>query len=169
MKLPIKKIVCAATALPLAFAAAPAYAQNATDAEVDIVPAASIQKLSDLQFGTIIAGTSASTVVINEDTGVRTVNGTAVAYGGPVSAAKFSAAQRPLLIYVISLPNAIQISNGSEEMTVDRFRLDIPAVRLLPLFAPTLREFNVGGRLNVGPNQEPGNYSGTFTVTVNYL
>jgi hypothetical protein len=34
--------------------------------------------------------------------------------------------------------------------------------------ANTLFEFQVGAQLNVGANQLPGAYSGTFNVTVTY-
>lgn len=136
--------------------------------EADIIQSATLTKTDDLQFGRIIAGPTASTVVIDEDTEVRTVTGTAVAFGGTVSAAKIDVNANPLLLYSIILPPTVAITSGSNAMVIDDLKLNIPAVRLLPLGAP-IDDFQIGGRLNIGANQAPGNYSGSFVVTVNFF
>ena len=59
-------------------------------------------------------------------------------------------------------------NGGSETMLVDNFTLNGASIRLIPLFA-TIGNFRVGGRLTVGAAQEPGQYEGSFVVTVNYL
>jgi len=151
---------------------APAHAQtSSSDANAEIQVSSAVTKQADLQFGTIVAGPSASTVIVEPFAGNRVVTGSAAAYGGTVSAARFQVDARPLLFYSISLPPAIQmvnINDATKTMTVNNFTLNGAPVRLLPLFS-RIGNFQVGGTLNVGANQEPGDYEGNFTVTVNFL
>ncbi|QJB69103.1 DUF4402 domain-containing protein [Parasphingorhabdus halotolerans] len=71
--------------------AAPAFAQSsAADALADVVPLSSVQRIADLRFGNIVAGSSASTVMVNPYTQARSItSGNAVPVGGTVSAAEF--------------------------------------------------------------------------------
>lgn len=153
-------------------AAGPLYAQTAAgDAVADITGPSSVQRLQDLQFGDIIAGNTVSTVVINASTDARSIQtGNATAFGGTVSAARFHVSARPLLYYQINLPSSTTLTRngGSETMLVDNFTLDGAAIRFLPLFT-SIGNFKVGGRLTVAAAQEPGQYEGSFVVTVNYL
>lgn len=81
--------------------------------------------------------------------------------------------------YTITLPSAATISNGSETMTLDGFRLSSMAGDQ-PNQGRTSRTlatsfggdgfdgFGVGATLNVGADQAPGHYTGTFPVSVKY-
>ena len=53
-----------------------------------------------------------------------------------------------------------------ETMTVSTWTLDGASTRLINAFEAF--EFQVGGTLNVGANQMPGTYVGTFSVEVQY-
>jgi hypothetical protein len=155
-----------------AAAAAPLCAQTAAGESVaEISRPSTVQKLEDLQFGDIIAGSTVSTVVVNPSSESRSIQtGNATAFGGTVSAAQFQVSARPLLYYQISLPSSTTLTriSGSETMLVNNFTLNGSSIRFLPLFT-AIGNFKVGGRLTVGAGQEPGQYSGSFVVTVNYL
>lgn len=153
-------------------AAGPVYAQTATgESVVDIARPSTVQRLQDLQFGNIIAGSTVSTVVINPYSDSRSIQtGDATAFGGTVSAARFQVSARPLIYYQINVPSSTTLTRngGSQTMLVDNFTLNGASIRLLPLFT-SIGNFRVGGRLTVGAAQEPGEYEGSFSVTVNYL
>ena len=172
MRLVSRKLSGGALAIVGCATAGPLYAQTATgDAVADITQPSSVQRLQDLQFGDIIAGSTVSTVVVNPSTEARSIQtGNATAFGGTVSAAPFPVSARPLLYYQISVPASTTLTRnvGSETMLVDNFTLNGAAIRFLPLFT-SIGSFKVGGRLTVGAAQEPGQYEGSFVVTVNYL
>lgn len=153
-------------------AAGPLFAQTAPGVSVvEISRPSTVQRLQDLQFGDIIAGSTISTVVVNPYTDSRSIQtGNATAFGGTVSAARFQVSARPLLYYQISLPGSTTLTRngGSQTMLVDNFTLNGSSLRFLPLFT-SIGNFKVGGRLTVGAAQEPGQYNGNFVVTVNYL
>ena len=104
MRLVSRKLSGGALAIVGCAAASPSYAQTATgDAVADITQPSSVQRLQDLQFGDIIAGSTVSTVVVNPSTDARSIQtGNATAFGGTVSAAQFEVSARPLLYYQIS-------------------------------------------------------------------
>ena len=153
-------------------AAGPLNAKTtAAESVAEIAKPSTVQRLQDLQFGDIIAGSTISTVVINPSTDSRSIQtGNATAFGGTVSAAQFQVSARPLLYYQINVPSSTTLTRngGSQTMLVDNFTLNGASIRLLPLFT-SIGNFKVGGRLTVGAAQEPGQYDGSFTVTVNYL
>lgn len=163
---------CAA-ALCAAIAANAASQSNAVRV-VSIKPL-NILKIADLDFGSIIPAATAGTVTMNAQTGVRT--GTVVTLaGGAFSRANFVAAGTPLRVVTLALsPSpAITISNGAATMTVNQLRVSANGGTPQP-FGPNhalnaigVITFNIGGRLNVGANQAPGLYTGTFTLTMDY-
>ncbi len=168
MKKYVYRFACLMAA-PAAFSAAPAYAGNGNgQANTKIQEATDIVKRSDLEFGTIISGSTDSIVIVNPNTGGRSTFGSAVEAGGNVSPSRFELTRRPLILYTITVPSAVTISSGSDTMVIDNFTLDVPPFRLAPPVLP-VDEFNVGGSLNVGANQPAGDYSGTFTVTIDIL
>ncbi len=68
---------------------------------------------------------------------------------------------------IITLPpdGAVQMSNGPATIPVVQFTSNAPPGGMLNGPLPVL---NVGARLELAPNQAPGNYSGAFQVTVEY-
>jgi len=161
--------------LPLAICAAfvglgqSAFAQaSATaNASATIVPAITISKTADLQFGLIVAGPG-GTVLIGTDSS-RSVNGPAGLTNAsfPVSAASFTVSGQANLAFSISLPTSATLTGpSSASMTVNAFSSN-PSGSGTIGSGGTLA-FAVGGTLTVGAAQTPGAYTGTFTVTVNY-
>ena len=128
-----------------------------------------------LDFGSIIPAPAGGTVVINAQTGARTSTVVTLA-GGPFSRARFVAAGTPLRVVTLSVnPSpAITITNGVSTMTINQLRVSADGGGPQPfgpnhtLNATGVINFDIGGRLNVGANQAPGLYTGTFTLTMDY-
>jgi spore coat protein U-like protein len=170
----------AAIALLLAsFAASPALAQNATqgEAEVIVLRPLSFFKVNDLDFGSIIASGTAGTVRLQPD-GTRTRTGGATLAGNDGEPARFAGLGTPNRQVNISLgANSIFITGPGTRMRVRDFEIGSTPTAILST-TPTrftitsaLGNYNfpVGATLEVGANQTPGDYSGTFTITLNYL
>lgn len=70
-------------------------------------------------------------------------------------------------VYTLGLPpnGAVTLSSGASAMGVINFISNAGPGGLLPGSAQYI---SVGATLQVGPNQAPGNYSGTFHVTLDY-
>ncbi len=151
-------------------APAPTFAATASGTgTATIVTPLSLVNTEALRFGSVIPSAAPGTVTIDAFTEARTVTGGVTAYGGTTSAAKFSGLTSPPSHLKIDVPNgSITITRvgGTETMTVSNFELNGDKNDWVP--ANTLFEFQVGARLNVGANQAPGTYVGTFDVTVTY-
>jgi hypothetical protein len=131
----------------------------------------------DLDFGTLIRGATAGTVTINAQTGVRTRTGGVVLAGGAPNSAAFAGTGTGNAIVTMSVSAAtitLARSGGGATMTLNTLRVragaggqqTLPRNYTLP--ASGAQTFNFGGRLNVAANQLDGNYSGTFSLTMNY-
>lgn len=146
-------------------------AQASANATATIVKAISIDKVTDLQFGKIIAASTAGQVAIQKD-GSRTIAAGDVALfdqGSDEQAASFKTIGSPGATYSLVLPEDESVSltgpEGSDPMTIEGFVHSATGT----LDATTGEEtFNVGATLNVGADQAPGQYTGTFTVTAAY-
>lgn len=147
-------------AIGLGATAADAATANAS-ARAKLLSQVTVTQQTDLEFGTIVAGTSASTVAINAF-GARTC-GAGLACTGTTTAAAFLVTGTAGRIVTVSVPAAITLSNGTDTMNAS-----------LAASAPGLllgvggASFTVGGTLDVGANQVDGDYSATFTATVDY-
>jgi hypothetical protein len=144
-----------------------AATQGATAAAITLRPL-SIVKLRDLNFGTLIAGTSRGTVVINPDTDARTTTGGVTAAGGAPIAAQFytyATGNQLLLVYRGALPVLNRVGGGAT-MAVTGLTLNGPVTRFV---GPAgLLDLRVGGTLQVEANQLSGSYSGSFDIIVVY-
>ncbi|MEQ1509945.1 MAG: DUF4402 domain-containing protein [Sphingopyxis sp.] len=122
-----------------------------------------------LDFGNLIAGPTAGTATINGTSGARTTTGGAVAAGGTIGMATFYAAGTVNRIFLVLRPTApITLTNGTGgTMTVNNWTSNGGLIRFLD--GNGISIITIGARLNVGANQAPGTYTGTFNVTVNYL
>lgn len=169
----------AAIALFSAFAASPALAQNATQAQANaiVLRPLSFFKVNDLDFGSIIASGTAGTVRLAPD-GTRTRTGGATLVGSDAEPARFAGLGTPNRQVNISLgSNTIFITGPGPRMRVRDFEIGSTPTAILSTtptrftIASALGNYNfpVGATLEVGANQTPGDYAGTFTITLNYL
>ncbi|MCM3875970.1 MAG: DUF4402 domain-containing protein [Thermoanaerobaculia bacterium] len=129
--------------------------------------AISLTKITDLAFGDLTAGASAGTVRIAPN-GNRTRTGGVTLLASTFDNASFTVATPSgNRGYTIILPGSATLtSGGGFTMTVDTFRSN-PSGSGTTNAATRTQTLNVGATLQVGANQKPGTYMGTFTVTVN--
>ena len=138
-----------------------AHAATASaDASANILEQINVTKTSDLDFATILTGTSASTVVVSP-AGVRTC-GTGLVCTDPVTAAAFDVTGTATQTVDVSADSSVTLTSGANSMTASLVT-DVATIVL-----DGTDSFSVGGTLSVAANQADGAYSGTFDVTVNY-
>lgn len=160
----------ATIALLLTLAAVPAAAAPAnspgTSQSVVLNPLTATT-VQDLDFGQVIPGAAAGTVVINPVNNARSTTGGTLPAGGAPSAAIFVGVARPDRMVHLNLPNgSITLTNGTGgTMTVNNFTTDGNINRRTD--ANGIISFRVAATLNVAANQADGAYSGTFNVTLN--
>lgn len=155
-----------AVALGTLAMAGSAHAQDA-DAQAGalIVAPLQIENQRALYFGTIAPSVDSADTVVISPAGAKNCGDELTCLSNDHTAAAFAVSGDPLRSYTIELPDSIQIASGDNEMTVDNFSRTASAGQLN---ASGEENFNVGGQLNVGANQASGEYTGSFTVSVNY-
>lgn len=147
-------------------------------AEIAVLRTLSFIKIDDLEFGNIIAGPSAGTVTISPF-GVRSTTGPVTVTGGGFQQAQFGGRGAPnqnLQISMTANTVTLRRSVGPQTMIANAFIIGSSPTQPLSttprrfrIASPTgVFQFGVGARLNVGANQVPGNYSGTFRLTLIY-
>lgn len=138
-------------------------------AEAAIVTPLSAVKTEDLRFGSIVPGTAAGNVVINNATGARTSSGPLTLVGGDFGRAQFLGLGSSSFLVLIQRTGPLPVltrSGGTQTMNVTALT-GLPQLRFFP--GTGIIAVNVGGTLAVGANQMPGIYTGTFNVTMNYF
>ena len=151
----------------LAHAAPVTPNRNAT-ATVYIAPPASVRKLEDLNFASLIVN-GAGTAIVDPNTDGMTTTGGVLYVAGLHYAAQFEAVSPIKSVVIIRIPrNPIIVTRvgGTETMTVSDWTLSGASRRTVA--AQELFEFKVGGTLFVNANQAEGLYLGTFAVEVQY-
>lgn len=160
-------------------AAAKEVAQATGTAQAVVVTRLSLLKVEDLNFGQIVAGTTAGTIVINPD-GTRSRTGGVMAIGdgfNPASFAGYGFRNQTVQISVGSNTPTIRRVGGTETMRFDTFTIGSAPPTTLTTTPRTFRinsttgmfAFDLGATLRVGARQAPGMYTGTFSVTISYL
>lgn len=151
----------AIAALGLGAAAANAATASAS-AQAKILKQITVNKLTDLQFGTIVTGAAASTVAIAPAGGLTC--GAGLVCSGATSAASFSIGGTTGQVATISVPASVTLNDGAgNSMTAS-----LAASAATTTLVAGAGSFSVGGTLSVGANQVDGDYAGTFNATVDY-
>jgi len=173
----------AARALTIAVTAAsatlcgPAYAADMPGtANAAVVRPNTLIKTDDLDFGTLISGATGGTVTINPVTNARTASGGVTPVGSAAQRAVFQGTGGILLITVSGSTSVTlnRAGGGAAPMTASLVRAASTSGGGIALLSGTLlpsgvQTYYIGGTLTVPANQPEGDYSGTFTLTVNYL
>lgn len=167
----------------MAVLSAPALAQDGGSADPDfegnagaiVINGLSVIKRQDLDFGTIAPSrTLAGTVKVNRGRNNESECSVELTCFEPGTRARFTVVGEPNRYYTISDPGQITLSDGSNNtMLVDTFfgagsGNDTEWRGLQRLRATGIARFNAGAVLHVKPNQPPGVYTGSFTLTVDY-
>ena len=149
-----------------------------------VVEPLSLIKTADLSFGKIVPRPTAGTVTVNADTGACVVTGV-IMQVGTCRTAQFTGMGRRNMTVRFTLPSTVTLTSpGGATMIADTLTVgSAPDVTYLGgngngngngnrryrINPPSgIFTFRVGARLNVGANQAPGIYVGTFAVTVQY-
>lgn len=145
---------------------------KSNDANAQILGAIALTVGDPLEFGGIVPDGSASGTVVITTAGVRNLTTvTGVTASTAPTAASYTVTGTGLVPYTITIPTAsFNITNttgsGAETMAVTAMN---SSGGLSHTFASDGTDaFTVGGTLTVGAAQEPGLYTGTFDVTVEY-
>jgi hypothetical protein len=124
-----------------------------------------------LDFGKFVPG-AGGTVVISPG-GARSSTGGVILLNSPsANSASFavgsSGSGKPVKTVTFSLPsdNAVRLTSGSDSMAVTTF-VSSPAAGISNNLSNT-PTVTVGATLQVGANQSPGNYSGSFSLIANF-
>ena len=152
--------------LPSAAIAAPSHATGS--ATVDLLSPLTIQKIEDLDFGTV-AVSGAGTAVIDPVTNSISTTGGLVAAGGTPHAALFRGAASQSSVVNIKLPKqpiTLTRVGGTQTLKVSNFTLDGPSKK--EMAQATTFDIRVGATLTVPAGQMAGQYIGTFDVTAQY-
>jgi hypothetical protein len=141
-----------------------------------IVRPNSLIKTDDLDFGTMVSGPTGGTVSVNVLTGARTTTGGVTPVGAGTQRAVFQGTGGIFLITVSGDTSVtlVRAGGGAPSMTATLTRAASTSGGGIALLSSTLlpsgvQTYYIGGTLTVPANQPQGDYSGTFTLTVNYL
>lgn len=162
---------------PVAILAAASFADSAAraatengSASVEVVRPLTLISTAPLSFGILVPGMTAGTATVSV-TGVRSTTGGVTAAGGTVSAASFTGmtGNAPPTVKIQPPPTTITLTrvSGGATMTVTNLVVE-GGSGTRNVGKNAIFTFRVGGRLNVGANQLPGTYTGTFNITVDY-
>jgi hypothetical protein len=151
---------------PSAAIAAPARATGT--ATVDLLSPLTIQKLQDLDFGTVAVTTGGTAVIDPVANSISTTGGLLAAGGTPHSALFRGAASQNSVVNIKLPKQPITLTRvgGTQTVTVSNFTLDGPSKRQMA--QATTFDIHVGATLTVPAGQMAGQYIGTFDVTAQY-
>lgn len=128
-----------------------------------------VTQTRSLNFGGIAVSGGNSVVEISATSGLRTVvsgaSGVQLGSGRPGNLGEFTVTGQPNTAITVSFPSSITLTGPGTAMTVNNFTADSTTPTLDNMGNLSLK---VGARLNVGTNQAPGTYNGTYTLTVSY-
>nr|WP_320133358.1 DUF4402 domain-containing protein [uncultured Holophaga sp.] len=124
-----------------------------------------LRNTASLQFGSLLPGTSGGALEVLATGGVRSTPGGPVLMRGPAHPATFHLGDYPGVPFTINLPRSVICSGNGGSLEVRDFTCSIPARGTTPTGG---LDFGVGASVRIGPEQKPGNYTGIFTVSVDY-
>lgn len=167
-------IVAAAASIGSAVSAHAADLNGTVNAA--IVRPNTLIKTDDLDFGTLTSGATGGTVAVDAVTGARTTGGGVTPIGTFSQRAIFQGTGGLILITVSGSTSVTltRAGGGAAPMTATLVRAISTSGGGIALLGSTLlpsgvQTYYIGGTLTVPANQPEGDYSGTFTLTVNYL
>ena len=153
------------TALAASFATSSFAAEVDADAGAKIIAPLQIANATALYFGTIAPSLSSADEVVVTPAGAKSCGAELTCLTDDHTAALFKVSGESDASYTIELPKSIKIANGAgAAMEVNDFSGSKSGGTLVS----GADSFTVGGTLEVAANQPTGEYTGTFTVAVEY-
>jgi hypothetical protein len=139
-------------------------------AAAKIVKTIEINKVADMNFGTMSTPSAPATVILSP-LGGRTPSGPEISLlsQAPTAlASSYTTVGDNNAAYSITLPanGSINVTSGANTMAITDFTCSEP---LTTAFSVTgTGAFTVGAKLNLAANQPAGSYTGSFDVTIAY-
>lgn len=181
-------IVAAFVAIPVSVFAEVEGTTLTTDAKANVVEALTIETNTaggefggaSLNFGSVTPGNSGGNIILTPTTaiatGTRSATGTVDLIGSNASCALYTITGTSGSQYTVTLPSgSVQLTgeggSGTNTMTLSTFSIQIDALAagvVTGTLTSGTSNFAVGGSLSVAADQNPGEYTGTFPVTVAY-
>lgn len=156
-------LAAAATVATIATSASAQPVNASATGRANVLEQISATNTSDLDFGTIVVGTSAATVTVNS-ANARSCGAGLTCSGTPTAPGWLITATPNRTIYWNGT-STITVASGTDTMTINLLNLN--SIHNMPASgSDTIR---IGAVLNVGANQADGNYSGTFNVDFSYF
>jgi Mat/Ecp fimbriae major subunit len=173
-----KILTRAAMGAAVAVAALTAGTASAQDsatatASANILQSITVTNSQALDFGTIVPGSAASTVVVSPGSSTVAATrtcGSGLTCSGGFSRAVFDVTGTHAALVDVTGDSSVDIENAdgdSMTVTLNYSNSSMTLVRATPTSTPA-GSFYVGGSLAVGADQAAGAYSQTFSVTVDY-
>jgi hypothetical protein len=161
-------------------APAAAQAQASSSARVDaiILRPLSFFKVDDLEMGGIIPAPGAAGTVRLRPDGTRTATGGVVLVGNMHQAARFAGMGSNNQQVAISLQaNSVLLTGPGTAMRLRNFEIGSTPTAMLSTTPLRFRInsatgaffFPIGATLEIGANQAAGDYTGSFTINLNYM
>ena len=127
-----------------------------------------IQNTQGLAFGSFVSG-SGGTVTVSTNGGRSASGGVLLIPSSTSSAAQFTVTGDADATYTIQLPgnDFVTLTGPGGDMVINDFTSS-PSGATGQLSAGGSQTLLIGGTLNIANGQLPGNYSGSFTVIVDY-
>jgi hypothetical protein len=167
--------VCLAALAATLATATPAFAQQASaqaEARGVVVQPLTLARVQDLDFGTVVGSAAAGTVVINADTGARTVTGgvTGVpSFPGDRGLFQGAGTAGQDVILQLNAPTLlISQSNPLDTITVNSMTLDQGNLLTRTIGVTGIFQVGVGGDFAIAANQPAALYSANFDLTADY-
>jgi len=148
--------------------AAPISAPTQPPARASVVVPLVVNRIQDLSFGTIIPRSDhLAVVVIDPNTGARSGNATLIASdAGRRGYFEITGTPGHRIGIDLAWPPELISENGD---AIDLTNLTLDGAILRNLHAVTgIRNFGVGGRIEIAPDQPEGLYTATYDVVVSY-
>ena len=176
MRNTIRLAALAATAFTVATAspafAAPISASANAEAHGVVLQPLTLTKIDDLDFGTVISTAVGGNVVINADTGARTVGGGVLAVpsypGGRGLFTGNGTAGRQVNLSLDAPTFLVSTSNPLDLIAVNSMYLDSGNSTTRTIGLSTVFNVGVGGSFAIGANQPNGLYTAQFDLTADY-
>jgi len=132
-------------------------------ASADVLAPMTLANPTPMYFGFVAGLPASATTVVLDLTDGTTPGGGAYADTTGTSA-DFTITGAALRAYTLTLPATITLTGTGLDMTINAITNN--ATGTVP--AGGTETFQVGGTLNINANQAADNYTGTYSVTVNY-
>lgn len=132
-----------------------------------ILSSIGLTEVQPLDFGSVMVGSGAGSLTIDPSMAINATGG--VVSSGTPTPAMVAITAEPGLQLVMMTDSSVTLQSGSNTMTVDNFTINdsVTGTKSMALATGT-GDALIGATLQIGANQPPGIYTGTFNYTVNY-